>query len=147
MTFWINVAVIQRSTNSGPNQVLLSAAVVPQSIYDDNPQVRFDMDDLTNTTQIGGAGSLVEVACVPTEPRSGRPYQLSDIPVSGSLKVLVESDQDPTEATVVPRSREDGYEYFYRDNTVMFSRSYWQMYSSEYPEDFVALRFEYFTSP
>mgnify|MGYP002277138852 CR=1 FL=1 len=148
MTFWINVAVIQRSTNTGPNQVLLSAAVVPQSIYDDTPQVRFDVDDLTNTTQISEVVRSVTVGCVSTPPQGRRTgYTFPEVPVSGSLRVFLESDQHPTEATVVPRSRENGFVYFSRDNAVRMYGNYPQGYRGEYPENFVALRYEYFASP
>jgi hypothetical protein len=69
------------------------------------------------------------------------------VPVSGSLRVFWESDQDPTEATVVPRSRENGFDYFSRENAVWMYGNYPQGYRGEYPENFVALRYEYFTSP
>jgi hypothetical protein len=147
-SFRIFVSVIHRTKSSGPNQVVLSAAVAPSSVYDDNPQVRFDMDDLTNTTQISEAARSLAVGCVSTHPQDRRTgYTFPEVPVSGSLHVFWESDQDPTEATVVPRSRENGFAYFSRDNAVRMYGHYPQGYTGEYPENFVALRYQYFTSP
>jgi hypothetical protein len=72
-------------------------------------------------------------------------YQLSETPVSASLSVFQESDQDPTTSQFVPRNREDGFEYFAQDNSVAFFGSYRPEPSDgDYSEDFVAVRYEYF---
>lgn len=106
------------------------------------------MDDLTNTAQISEADKSVVVGCHPSEPEGRRTgYSLPEVPVSGSLRVFVESDPDPTKATVVPRSQEDGYQYFPAENALRIYGSFRQRYRSEYPEDFVAIRYEYFGSP
>jgi hypothetical protein len=72
-------------------------------------------------------------------------YQLSETPVSASLSVFLESDDDPTTSQFVPRNREDGFEYFAQDNSVAFFGSYRPEPSEQdYSEDFVAVRYEYF---
>jgi hypothetical protein len=76
-------------------------------------------------------------------------YELSETPVSASMSVFVESDQDPTTSTFVPRSRDDGYDYFAEENSVAFFGSFRPSDdpATPYSEDFIAVRYEYFTSP
>jgi hypothetical protein len=76
-------------------------------------------------------------------------YELSETPVSASMSVFVESDQDPTTSTFVPRSRDDGYNYFPEENSVAFFGSFRPSDdpATPYSEDFIAVRYEYFTSP
>jgi hypothetical protein len=147
MSFRIVVSVIHRTKGSGPNQVLLSAAVAPTSVYDDNPQVPSDMDDLTNTTQISEPDSSMRVGCVPAFLIGGEPFRLPDVPVSGSLSLVLEDGKNPTEAIVVPRSRENGYSYSSTFNTLGIFGTYARMAPVEGPGNFVAVRYEYFTSP
>ncbi len=76
-------------------------------------------------------------------------YVLSETPVSASLSVFTDNDQDPTKATFVPRSRDDGFDYFPEHNTVAFFGSYRpkNRQMTDYAEDFVAVRYEYLSSP
>ncbi len=72
-------------------------------------------------------------------------YQLSKTPVSASLSVFVESDEDPTKSEFVPRNKSNGFEYFAQNNSVGFFGSYRpEPRDGEYAEDFVAVRYEYF---
>jgi hypothetical protein len=72
-------------------------------------------------------------------------YQLSETPVSASLSVFLENDNDPTTSEFVPRNRDDGFEYFAQDNSVAFFGSYRpEPAEQDYSEDFVAVRYEYF---
>jgi hypothetical protein len=72
-------------------------------------------------------------------------YQLSETPVSASLSVFLEDNDDPTTSQFVPRNRDDGFEYFAQDNSVAFFGSYRPEPSEQdYSKDFVAVRYEYF---
>ena len=71
--FRIFVSVIFRSNNAGPSQALLSAAVTPASVYDSRNQVRFQMDDLTNTTNITEEVDGTLVGCERFEPAQDIP--------------------------------------------------------------------------
>jgi len=71
--FRIFVSVIFRSNNAGPSQALMSAAVAPASVYDSRNQVRFQMDDLTNTTNIAEEVDGNLVGCERFRPASDIP--------------------------------------------------------------------------
>jgi hypothetical protein len=72
-------------------------------------------------------------------------YQLSETPVSASLSVFLENNDDPTTSEFVPRNRDDGFEYFAQDNSVAFFGSYRPEPSEQdFSKDFVAVRYEYF---
>ena len=72
-------------------------------------------------------------------------YHLSETPISASLSVFLESDEDPTTATLVPRSKTDGYQYVAPERTISFFGSYRpEIRQGEYAEDFIALRYEYY---
>jgi hypothetical protein len=72
-------------------------------------------------------------------------YYLSRTPISASLTVFIESDEDPTTARFVPRSETDGYQYFAQEDTIAFFGSYRpEIRQGDYSEDFISLRYEYF---
>jgi hypothetical protein len=62
-TFWIFVSVIFRSNHSGPSQALISAAVTPAAMYESRAQVRFDMADVTNATNIAEVVDRPLIGC------------------------------------------------------------------------------------
>ena len=94
------------------------------------------LDEIAIDIVVGAAGDIAG-------------YQLSETPVSASMSVFMESDQDPTKSTFVPRSRDDGYDYFAEENSVAFFGSFRPSDdpATSYAEDFVAVRYEYFVSP
>ena len=71
--FRIFVSVIFRANANGPSQALLSAAVTPASVYDSRNQVRFQMDDLTNTTNISEEVDGTLIGCERFEPAQDIP--------------------------------------------------------------------------
>jgi hypothetical protein len=71
--FRIFVSVIFRSNSSGPSQALMSAAVTPAAVYDSRNQVRFQMDDLTNTTNVSEEVDGELVGCERFQPASDIP--------------------------------------------------------------------------
>ena len=72
-------------------------------------------------------------------------YKLSRTPVSASLTVFMEGNEDPTTSQFVPRYRENGFEYFAQNNSIAFFGSYRpELSDGEISEDFVAVRYEYF---
>jgi hypothetical protein len=149
-TFRIKLELIQRRKSSGPNQVLVSGSVVPETIYADNSDVQFDVDGLTFSAHIGEADSSVQVGCMSFEPIPEylKPLPgVPGVPIPGSLRLLLESDQDPTTATVVPRGRDDGYNHLLRDNRLTISSNYLETMSTEFADDFAVLRYEYLASP
>jgi hypothetical protein len=62
-TYWIFVSVISRSNAAGPSQALISAAVAPASTYESRAQVRFDMADVTNATNIAEVVDRPLIGC------------------------------------------------------------------------------------
>jgi hypothetical protein len=71
--FRISVSVILRDNSSGPAQALISAAVTPASVYESRNQVRFQMDDLTNTTNIAEEVDVTRIGCDEFKPASNAP--------------------------------------------------------------------------
>ena len=51
-------------------------------------------------------------------------FRLPQTPISGSLRVYAGDKNDPTQGRWVPRSRQDGFDYFPQSNSVAFFGSY-----------------------
>ncbi len=71
--FRVEVSIIYRENVSGPKQALYSVAVTPRDVYESREQVRFQLSDLVNTTNIAEIPDQPLDGCATFKPDSDIP--------------------------------------------------------------------------
>lgn len=138
-SFRVSVSVINREDCDGSKQLLTVLAVTPAAQYE-RLRVRFWVDDLTNTTNVAEGWYIEAAQCQLDRPdlRSTPSSDFAYTPISSTLRVYVDGQW-------VPRSRENGYDYFAQTNSIAFFGSYVPEAPQEGEEpDVVAVHYERF---
>ena len=71
--FRVEISIIYRENVGGAEQALYSVAVTPRDIYDNREQVRFQLSDLVNTTNIAEIPDKPQDGCATFKPDSDIP--------------------------------------------------------------------------